>query len=254
MSQGLHALSEKEKQTLRLLVSGYDAKSMARHLGLSVHTVNERLRDARRKLAVSSSREAARQLRDSEALSPELLVDELLGDAPAPAEAQVIQRSAQGDGKLRRAGWIVGGIVMLVALTLSALTSLGGAGQVAQPVVAVAAASTQSIAETNAAAAARHWLELVDAKDWKASYDLTTNAFRANNTLEGWTTAALSVHGKFGPARSRELVSVDETPAPPAGNVVVKFRAIYTEKPEGFELLTLVREDGAWKVSGIYVE
>ena len=53
-------LTEKEKQTLRQLVSGHDAKSMARELGLSVHTVNERLRDARRKMAVSSSREAAR--------------------------------------------------------------------------------------------------------------------------------------------------------------------------------------------------
>lgn len=46
---GIQALTEKEKETLRLLVSGYDAKSMARHPGLSVHTVNERLRDARRK-------------------------------------------------------------------------------------------------------------------------------------------------------------------------------------------------------------
>jgi DNA-binding CsgD family transcriptional regulator len=66
MSEGYRALTEKEKQTLRLLVSGYDAKSMARELGLSVHTVNERLRDARRKMAVSSSREAARQLHKAE--------------------------------------------------------------------------------------------------------------------------------------------------------------------------------------------
>ena len=79
MTQGLHALTEKEKQTLRLLVSGYDAKSMARHLGLSVHTINERLRDARRKLAVSSSREAARQLREVEAQDPELFGDMTFG-------------------------------------------------------------------------------------------------------------------------------------------------------------------------------
>ena len=59
---GVRALTEKEKQTLRLIVRGHDAKSSARDLGLSVHTINERLRDARRKLAVSSSREAARML------------------------------------------------------------------------------------------------------------------------------------------------------------------------------------------------
>ena len=56
MTEGYQSLTEKEKQTLRLVVQGYDAKSMARHLGLSVHTINERLRYARRKMAVSSSR------------------------------------------------------------------------------------------------------------------------------------------------------------------------------------------------------
>ena len=45
MAGRIQALTEKEKQTLRLLVIGYDAKSMARHLGLSIHTINERLRD-----------------------------------------------------------------------------------------------------------------------------------------------------------------------------------------------------------------
>ncbi|GAA0731919.1 MULTISPECIES: helix-turn-helix domain-containing protein [Sphingomonas] len=57
-----NALTEREKTTLRLLLAGHDAKSIARELELSVHTVNERLRDARRKLGVASSREAARRL------------------------------------------------------------------------------------------------------------------------------------------------------------------------------------------------
>lgn len=56
------ALTEREKETLRLLAAGHDAKSAAVQLGLSVHTVNERLRAARRKLGVSSSRAAARRL------------------------------------------------------------------------------------------------------------------------------------------------------------------------------------------------
>ena len=67
---GSWTLSEKEKQTLRLIVRGHDAKSIARTLGLSVHTINERLRDARREMAVSSSREAARMLLHSRAPEP----------------------------------------------------------------------------------------------------------------------------------------------------------------------------------------
>src|SRR3546814_5899755 len=86
---GIQALTEKEKETLRLLVDGHDAKSMARHLGLSVHTINERLRDARRKMSASSSREAARQLRALEREGPENLGDRLLGDAVAPGMEQL---------------------------------------------------------------------------------------------------------------------------------------------------------------------
>ena len=254
MSTGYQALSEKEKQTLRLLGSGYDAKSMARHLGLSVHTVNERLREARRKMATSSSREAARQMRDLEETDPKLFGDKSLGDAVDPAQGALASHQPSMVATARRPGWIIGGFAMLFALTLAALTSLVGVGQVAQHLVAASAMSTPSAAETEAAAAARHWLELVDARDWQASYDLTTTAFRTSNTLDGWTKAALSVHGKFGPVRSRELISVDETPAPPAGNVVVKFRTSYANKVEGVELLTLVQESGAWKVSGIYVQ
>lgn len=253
MTRNYKALSEKEKETLRLLLAGHDAKSMARHFGLSIHTVNERLREARRKLAVSSSREAARLLHEIEEQAPQSLGDNTLGDATAPHQAQQNGPPAQEIGRRGRPGWIAGGIAMLLSLTLAAALAAGSTDPIPQPTSAAADAAPHSTAETEAVAAARHWLELVDARDWKASYDLTTRAFRNSNTLDGWTKAALGVHGKFGPASSRVLLSAEETPAPPDGNVVVKFRAHYANKPEGSELLTLVREDGVWKVSGIYV-
>jgi len=62
MREDVSRLSEREREVLRLLLAGHDAKSAARSLGISVHAVNERLREARRKLGVSSSREAARIL------------------------------------------------------------------------------------------------------------------------------------------------------------------------------------------------
>ncbi len=51
---------------LRLLTRGHDVKSAAAELGLSVHTVNERLREARSKTGASSSRGAARLLAEQE--------------------------------------------------------------------------------------------------------------------------------------------------------------------------------------------
>src|SRR3546814_9039111 len=100
---GIQALTEKEKETLRLLVDGHDAKSMARHLGLSVHTINERLRDARRKMSASSSREAARQLREIEGRHPEILRDKALGEAAAAPgmEEMTASRSEEHTSELQ---------------------------------------------------------------------------------------------------------------------------------------------------------
>lgn len=72
-------LSEREREVLRLLVRGHDAKSIARALDLSIHAVNERLREARRKLGVSSSREAARILAAREGSGPNFLGDKEIG-------------------------------------------------------------------------------------------------------------------------------------------------------------------------------
>lgn len=66
MAIDLGTLTDREKAVLRLLAKGFDAKSAARELGLSVHTVNERLRSTRQKLRVTSSREAARLLLERE--------------------------------------------------------------------------------------------------------------------------------------------------------------------------------------------
>jgi DNA-binding CsgD family transcriptional regulator len=75
----VQVLSEREKEALRLLLEGHDAKSIASKLGISVHTVNERLRTARRKLGVSSSREAARILALSEQGNHNSFVDKRIG-------------------------------------------------------------------------------------------------------------------------------------------------------------------------------
>lgn len=256
MATGYHALSEKEKQTLRLLLSGYDAKSMARHLGLSVHTVNERLRDARRKMATSSSREAARQLREMEVQSPQLLGDEPLGDAPAPALAQVRPQPAQGFGNWRRTGWIVGGLAMTITLALLALSALSGPAQApaAAPVSSAAAVIATPASETAAVDAAKQFLALLDRDDWTASWQATHQSFKLLNTVEWWTDASRKVRGEVGKLKSRELATVDFTPAPPNGYWVVRFKASYTKRGDATETLQLAWENGAWKVVAIMVD
>lgn len=255
MTTGYQSLSEKEKQTLRLLLTGYDAKSMARHLGLSVHTVNERLRDARRKLGTSSSREAARQLREFEEQTPELLGDKALGDAPAPGTAQTTLQPAQGDGIWRRTGWIVGGLAMTIGAALLALTALSGPGQSpAVPLTAAAAPVATQASEAAAVDAARQFLALLDKDDWAASYQATHQSFKLLNTVDWWADASKKVRGEMGMARSRELATVNFAPAPPNGYWTIAFKARYSKKGAAVETLQLASENGGWKVVGITVE
>lgn len=249
-------LTEKEKQTLRLIVRGHDAKSVARNLGLSVHTINERLRDARRKMAVSSSREAARLLLEAEGggagPSPHYLGDkEIRADAPdIPVDQDSVPIS--GAGRVIRPFWIIiiGVALMTLALGLLALTAL--------PQLASAPSSQAPVASTalNPAVvdAARRWLALVDEGRWDESYRGTTTSFRQLNTAKVWADTSEKVRVPLGAALSRILVSQENLPAPPAGYEVVKFRTRFANKAEAIETVSLDREDGGWRVAGVTIE
>jgi DNA-binding CsgD family transcriptional regulator len=248
MADGYQALSEKEKEALRLLLDGHDAKSMASELCLSVHTVNERLRDARRKLSVSSSKAAARILRDAEAATPQLLVDKFSGDAgPAPSAQTFDPGPARSQ---RRAAWTIGGIAM-IALFVAAL-ALSSPDTAAPPTQATAA--TAAVAESNASRAARDWLALVDARKWQESWAATGVSFRSHNTLANWQSAAEQVHARLGPALSRVLFRDDDTPAPPNGYRTVRFHTTFPNNHDATEVLSLSHEGDRWRVVGIYVE
>lgn len=247
MAESHAALSEKEKQTLRLLLAGHDAKSIARHFGLSVHTVNERLRDSRRKLGASSSREAARMLHNVETGDPQKSGDERLGDAAAVRHSAQVEGSIAAPPAGRRAAWIIGATVMF-SLALAVFTLSPAALQTDIP------ASPAARAEAPAAQAARQWLEMGDAADWKSSWAATGASFRKVNTLALWTSVSQKVRVPLGAVVSRTLVSADEVPTPPNGNYVVKFRTTFANKAEAVETVALNREDGRWKVVGIFIE
>jgi DNA-binding CsgD family transcriptional regulator len=79
-------LHEREKAVLRLLLRGCDVKAAARELQISSNVVNERLRDVRKKLGVTSSREAARLLAASESGQDKFSVHKKSGVAIPPID------------------------------------------------------------------------------------------------------------------------------------------------------------------------
>lgn len=270
MTQALRSLTEKEKQTLRLIVCGHDAKSIARRLDLSVHTINERLRDARRKMAVSSSREAARLLLEAEGgtpmrvISPELPTPEMLGDTSigdAPRAGSTDEEAAPipGVGQPSGRSWIItGGFIMTLAFGLLALAALpftttAPANTTPAPTQAAFSEGTAAPVNPQVVDAARNFLTMIEQKRWEESYAATGTAFRKLNTLQVWSAVSEEVHARYGATVSRTLLSQQNLPAPPAGYEVVKFRTVYANKKQAVETVTLDRENGKWVVVGVTV-
>ncbi len=254
MSQLIDALTEREKQTLRLLLTGHDAKSMARQLGLSVHTINERLREARRKLSVSSSRAAARVLHDAEATPPYFFRDEQLGEASAAPVGQSSAPSISGFLPLGRTSWIAGGLTMLIiAAALLAWTAASDTTPTAAVPQAAVARSAVAV-ESDAARAARQWLLLVDAQKWSESWAATGDSFRSLNTVALWQSASATARVPLGATQQRDLLDERAVPTPPSGNLVVRFQTRFANAPRSIETLALSREGGVWKVVGYYID
>lgn len=253
MTASLDTLTDKEKDTLRLLLRGHDAKSSARELGLSVHTVNERLRDARRKLGVTSSREAARRLLAVENEVPELLGDKALGDA-----SEVLVAADMTAPATRRWAWFGRGPVLALALIgvlamslIFAAMFLPASPLSVTPVTLVSSAATAEPTDTAAARAAEDFLKLVDESRWAESYAATGDQFRKLNTLERWSEVSERVRPPLGKVVTRNLVTNEFVPAPPEGYRLIKFRSTYASGTAQTESVSLAWEEGAWMVAGI---
>jgi DNA-binding CsgD family transcriptional regulator len=111
------ALTDKELEILRLLAGGHTVKSIAARLERSEASINERLREARRKTGVGSSRELAR-----------LLDAQKIWDKKTDLSRRDV--SAESPARPRKLGfeWTKGRIAMLILLPAAALGLVLAAG------------------------------------------------------------------------------------------------------------------------------
>jgi TonB family protein len=143
MNGDVESLSDREREALQLLGRGHDAKSIASTLNLSVHTVNERLRAARRKLGVSSSREAARLLLASGGGSedPNNLGYNKFGVASVRPGLSYPRRAFLRATLVS----VTIGAIMIVVLTALLITAHAGKGVPSNPVYPTAAEPINSL-------------------------------------------------------------------------------------------------------------
>ncbi|MCZ8368787.1 MAG: DUF4019 domain-containing protein [Porphyrobacter sp.] len=259
MTLGIEALTDKERHTLRLILRGHDAKSAARELGLSVHTINERLRDARRKLGVTSSREAARRLLAEEGETPETLGDKPLGDAPdvrpgADMTASATRRRAGPRPALILLGMTAMSLIFAALLLPASPVSMLAPVSLTETIAGAEPAAATVSESAAAASAAEAFLDLIDKGRWADSYAATGAEFRRLNTLKVWSEVSARLRPRLGELVTRNIVSNEYVPTPPAGYRLVKFRSAYANGTAQTESVSLAWEGGAWKVAGITTE
>lgn len=270
MIQEIADLTDKEKEALRLLVEGHDAKSSAVSLGISVHTVNDRLRNARRKLHVSSSREAARILRDAEGEEPQDTPQNLthasfgIADDGARADTEVLNQHSQKEPM--RFTWLAGGmLIMSILIAVAVIAAVSTSGEVASSAgtSGQAAPEAASTASTNAKDAesfsiAQAFLAEVDAGDWAGSWTAAGGFIQSQVDVESWTATVQPVREPLGKVKSRSLAKVDKTrslPGAPEGEYeVLQFSTEF--EGSGLvktETVIMIRTDDRFDVAGFFI-
>jgi hypothetical protein len=98
------------------------------------------------------------------------------------------------------------------------------------------------------------WLSLVDAQKYDDSWKEASGQFRSAVTQEQWAMALKGSRDPLGPMVSRTQARVDFTKtlrgAPDGDYVIFHFATAFKNKEGVTERLTLVKEDGKWRVSG----
>lgn len=130
----LTGLNERELEILRLLAAGHTTKTIATQLGRTETAITERLRAARRKTGVGSSRELARLLEAQE------IWDRKIDLSPPDSPAKPVLPPASSGS-----GWLKGKLLMLLALPIAAAgLILAAASTTPQPIAPPAAAAKRS--------------------------------------------------------------------------------------------------------------
>ena len=282
MSADISTLTDKEKEALRLLLEGHDTKSSANLLGLSVHTINDRLRNARRKMGVGSSREAARILRDVEGETPKNTPQTSaedpqsapetnahtsfgMSDQAPPSDTAVLTQTHQKEPN--RLIWLAGGMLIMsivIAAAVIAMVSTSGteattaAAPATTATTAAASADTLTARDAEAYGKAQRFLSEVDAGDWKGSWDVAGDFIQSQVSADQWEATVKPVREPLGDVTSREFASLQQTnslPNAPEGEYeVLQFTTTFAnQEAPRTETVIMIRTEEGFDVAGFFI-
>ncbi|MEO1220201.1 MAG: DUF4019 domain-containing protein [Pseudomonadota bacterium] len=256
MSDDVTSLTEKEREALRLLLAGHDAKSSARELDISVYTLNDRLRSARRKLGVTTSKEAARVLAAAEEETPEAAPKTLAHKALGVGETQQNQDSAPVADRSEAGLFPLtprqkGLLIMSLSITVAAAVLV--AFSPSAPTHSAASSDTVSSPARPAASElkARRFVGMIDAGLFDESYAEAGQALRNQYALGKWKFG-LTLRMTKGKVQARELFRVmqtDEYIGLGDGRYeIVEFNSVFEYNNRQIERVVMEQSDKGWEV------
>jgi hypothetical protein len=124
--------------------------------------------------------------------------------------------------------------------------------------VTTTARAADQAAVDEATKAADRWLKLVDAGDYKQSWETACSLFRNAVTADQWAQQVGSVRKQVGALVSRKLKSAQyatSLPGAPDGKyVVIQYDSVFQNKSDAVETVTpMLDKDGQWRVSGYFI-
>ncbi|MCE2843020.1 MAG: helix-turn-helix transcriptional regulator [Novosphingobium sp.] len=197
------ALNDKEVEVLRLLAAGHTVKSIAATLGKSEASINERLRDARRKTGVGSSRELARLL-DAQKIWDKNI------DLVGPRSLTKAQ-----DQPRKGHPWSKGTIAMLLTLPAAAVGLMLAANNPAQPSAPAPIALT---AAPKSPPLVGRWSLDVARIPVEERPRQVTMSFRVSDDQK-WTAVVEIVDPDGRTRRAESTAALDGVPVPISGNM-----------------------------------
>jgi len=231
------ALTESELEILRLLAAGHTAKSIAARLGRTETAVNERLRDARRKTGIGSSRELARLLAAQKILDKNI-------DLPPPDMATESGEPPVGTGRQRSKGTRIMLIAMPVAAIALTLASAESTQKVAPPQSAPAAVATRSMPLVGS------WSLDVARIPEAERPQRVTMTFRLSPDRK-WTTLVEIVAPDGTATHGESTAATDGVPVPVSGNMAF-IDSVALRQPAPNTLVMTLGKNGAPLSTRVY--
>lgn len=227
-------LTERELEVLQMLAAGHTAKTIAHRLGRSETSINERLRDARRKTGVGSSRELARKIDALEVWDKKI-------DLPAEGLAtdRVVQPATLGAQTSK------GLIAMLIALSAAAMAVTGTPWieQGAAPQVSREHASKQLPLVGN-------WSLDVSRIPQNERPRAVTMSFRVSRDQK-WTTLIEIVAPDGSSRHAESTAALDGIPVPVSGNMDF-VDTVALRQPAANTLIMTLRKSGTPLSTRVY--